>query len=358
MQFLARRTAAVVAAAALALGAAAVPAQAATKRADLGTDWLAGELEKGLVHNDQYGFDDYGLTVDFGLALQAVGGHDKDLKAVRQALAKKVDSYTTGVDFGSSDVYSGATAKLTVFAKQSGADPKSYGGVNLVKRLKDLVASSGAIKGRIQDDAATDYANTIGQVFAAQALAGTDEGSWAKKYLLKQQCGKGYFRLSLGTPGEADQTCSGAPVANRAPDTDVTALAVIALSSIKKPGAAAREAVADAVLWLKRQQGGNGSFGGGTSTEAANTNSTGLAAWAFGVTGTCKRAAEASAWVKSLQVGPSAKGALKKLRGAIAYDRAALRAAKDDGITVETTDQWRRASAQAVPGLLFLGGSC
>ena len=38
-----------------------------------GTSWLAGQLTSGVVHNDQFDFDDYGLTVDFGLAFAATG---------------------------------------------------------------------------------------------------------------------------------------------------------------------------------------------------------------------------------------------------------------------------------------------
>jgi hypothetical protein len=43
----------------------------------------------------------------------------------------------------------------------------------------------------------------------------------------------------------------------------------------------------------------------------------------------------------------------------VAYDAAALARAKRTGITVKLRDQWRRATAQAAPGLAAaeLGGS-
>ena len=43
--------------------------------------------------------------------------------------------------------------------------------------------------------------------------------------------------------------------------------------------------------------------------------------------------------------------ALSDDQGAIAYDTAALAAGRSDGITVGLQDQWRRASAQALPAL-------
>ena len=35
--------------------------------------WLSGELTNGLLHNDQYDFDDIGLSVDAALAELALG---------------------------------------------------------------------------------------------------------------------------------------------------------------------------------------------------------------------------------------------------------------------------------------------
>ena len=56
---------AVLGAAALTAGVALVAparADAATTPVGDGATWLAGQLTGGLVHNDQYSFDDYGLT--------------------------------------------------------------------------------------------------------------------------------------------------------------------------------------------------------------------------------------------------------------------------------------------------------
>ncbi len=115
-----------------------------------------------------------------------------------------------------------------------------------------------------------------------------------------------------------------------------------------------RAAVDNGTDWLVGAQKNNGSFGGGPSTEASNTNSTGLAAWALGDVGACRAAVKAAQWVRDLQVGGDVSGTpLAGEKGAIAYDRAAMQAAETEGITVETRDQWRRAGAQAAPGLVF-----
>ena len=57
-------------------GAPAAPAPADPVAGSTGADWLAGQLTDGLVHNDQYAFDDYGLTIDVALGLAAAGGQD------------------------------------------------------------------------------------------------------------------------------------------------------------------------------------------------------------------------------------------------------------------------------------------
>ena len=70
------------------------------------------------------------------------------------------------------------------------------------------------------------------------------------------------------------------------------------------PGPEPKPAVAAALDqgddWLSRQQAADGSFGGGTS-QTPNTNSTGLAGWALGVSGARRRRAKAaSGWVRGL----------------------------------------------------------
>ncbi|MBJ7359650.1 hypothetical protein [Nocardioides sp.] len=313
--------------------------------------WLAKQLDGGLVHNDQFDFDDYGLSIDVGLALQELG-QTRTAKTVRKAIAKNVDSYTTGADFGSSDIYANATAKAAVFAQATGADPASFGGVDLVKRLSKRVAGSAPVNGRIQDKGASDFANVIGQAYAVQALteAGAKKAGKATTFLLSQQCKAGYFRLNFTEDKTAaDQTCDGGKrKTTSAPDTDTTALAVLALLEDPTPTKPVRAAVSRALAWLTKTQGTNGSFGGGPSTETPNANSTGLAASALGAAGACDKANRAAKWLSRLTVsGVSGEN------GAIAYDKAAKATAKD-GISVEERDQFIRSTAQAAPALVYV----
>ncbi|WP_460713107.1 hypothetical protein [Nocardioides dilutus] len=327
----------------------ATPAQAGDP-IDQTERWLGKQLTGGLVHNDQFDFDDYGLSIDVGLALQELG-QPRTARTVRKAIAKNVDSYTTGADFGSSDIYASATAKAAAFAQVTGADPSAFGGVNLIKRLARRVANKAPIAGRIQDKSTDDFANVIGQSFAVQALttAGHKKAGKATRFLLAQQCKGGYFRLNFtADKTAADQTCDGGKrKSTSAPDTDATALAVLALLENPKLSKAVKASVTKAVGWLAKRQAKNGSFGGGTSTEAPNANSTGLAASALGAAGSCAQANKAAKWLTKLVVsGVSGEN------GAIAYDKAALAGAQD-GIGVTEEDQFRRATAQAAPALVY-----
>jgi hypothetical protein len=347
------RAAAVLAAGTMAL-TLATPAKAAPD--DTSARWLTRQLTDGLIHNDQYGFDDYGLTADTAFALKAIGGQREALRDIRRALGRNVDNWTT---FGD-DVFAGSTAKAVVLAQTTGADPRDFGGVNLVARLNSLVSADRPTVGRIVDRAAngSDYVNVVGQAYAAQGLAAARSGKAdeAVRFLLKQQCAPGYFRLNLADKTAEDQTCDGGDRAGvSAPDTDATAIAVLSLRAVPRQTKAIRTAVRDAAAWLERRQRDNGSFGGGTSTETSNSNSTGVAGWALGEVGACKPAAKAARWVHRLQVSGDVSGTrLAGEKGAIAYDPAALAAARADGIGTPERDQWRRATSQAAPALMNL----
>ena len=323
---------------------------------DRGGAWLERQLTDGLVHNEQYDFNDYGLTADLGIGLDYLGDHRGTVSDIADALAEHVDSWTTGVDFGSDDIYAGPVAKALVLAQSAERDPRSFGGVNLVRRLAARVSDTAPYVGRIEDKGDLDYANSIGQAFAAVGLAdaGSPKAGPALRFLLKQQCSDGFFRLNFVDKSKRRQGCDAGNADLSAPDTDVTALAVLVLNALPNQGKMVRGASADAVGWLKDTQKRNGSFGGGVLTEASNTNSTGLAAWALGDARFCRTAVKTARWVRDLQVRGDVSGTpLAGEKGAIAYDAAAMEAAQVDGITVETRDQWRRATAQAAPGLVF-----
>ncbi len=339
----------------------AAPAQAAHPRAERSADWLTGQLTDGLLHNDQYGFDDYGLTIDAALALKAIRGHQRTVREISDAVAAEVNEYITGESYGDAgSSYAGPVAKTLVLAQAAKADFTAYGGVNLVQRLDRRVLRTGVVRGRIADKTTfgTDYANVLGQAYAVRGLtmAGSPQANKALRFLLKQQCDRGYFRLNFtASKTRRNQTCDGGNRTNSPPDTDVTAVALLTLQAVRPRTRPVRSAINDGVRWLKARQKKNGSFGGGTSTEASNTNSTGLAAWTLGRAGACVPARKAARWVRAHQVaGETSPSLLAEENGAIAYRRGPLKTAQQEGITVEARDQWRRATTQAAPALNYL----
>jgi hypothetical protein len=347
-----RRAGAALVASALAASLVAVGSPAQAAPADRGAHWLSNQLTNGLVHNDQFDADDYGLSIDTAFALQAIGGHRPDVRRVRNAMAQHVGEYIgTG-----GEQYAGPIAKLLLFVQSSGADQTNFGGVDLVKRLNHRVIRSGPAKGRIADRSQYgDFANTIGQILAVRGLRDYQSkfAGAAQRFLLKQQCHAGYFRLNFSKRHAARQSCGKRSVA----DPDTTSYAVVQLWKISKSRPALRRAMKHAVSWLEQQQRRGGAFVGGASTDVPNSNSTGLAAWALAKAHRCGAARSAAMWVSRLQVGPKNAGPrLAAERGAIAYDKKSLRSGERHGITVRTQDQWRRATAQAAPGLRFRHG--
>lgn len=326
--------------------------------ADRSSGWLARQLTDGAVVFPQYGdFVDYGMTADVATALDAIGGHARDLKAIRRTLAHNVDAWTGTGDFTSG----GSTAKAVVAAQVTGADPRHFGGVDVVSRLEERISDAQPTVGRLQDASAdSDYANTFAQAIAVRGLARarSAEADEAIRFLLEQQCSRGYFRLNFtADKTAAEQGCDAGTSEESAPDTDATALAVLSLDAMPKSARtrAVRNAIDDATTWLRRSQKANGSHGGGPSTEGSNANSTGLAAWALGETGSCRAARKAAQWVADLQVAGDVKGTpLAGEKGAIAYNRKALREARRDGITDDSQYQWRSATVNAAPALSYL----
>ncbi|MDT0186169.1 hypothetical protein Q9S36_38885 [Microbacterium sp. ARD31] len=320
-----------------------------TQRAD---DWIAAELTDGLAVG-QYGAD-VGLSVDAGLALDATGRADT-AAAIGDAIGSRLVTsddvpygYVSSDEGGQVGHYANATAKAAAFTQRIGRDAATaYPAVDLVDQLETLTDDA---TGVIADDSSFgNYANTIGQAFAAEALtvAGSAEAGAATAALLDQQCPAGYFRFDLAaTACDADEA---------APSPDTTSLAVLSLVESGDTSAAVTTAIADATAWLESVQRPDGSLEGDASAPGSNANSTGLAAWALGSTGHDAAATKAAAWVRSLQVADAGACASQAPTGAIAYNPADLTEARSAGIAANPTvrDKWRRSSFQAAPALLW-----
>jgi hypothetical protein len=306
--------------------------------------WLDSQVTKGRIHNGQFDFDDWGLTIDTAFALTAVGGHRRVLGNMTSAIEHH---YFKDYATFSGDKFAGSMAKSLVAAEVLGQSPRDFGGRNVRKLVLRLIAPAGAgfEAGRIRDTGASDFSNTFAQAYAVIGLArsGGVRPS-AVTYLLKQQCSDGYFRLSE----VAGETCDDS---GSAPDVDATALGIQALLAASSLGAAIPVGVVRrAARWLDDAQRRNGSFRGGTSTPGPNTNSTGLAAQALHlVPGHKAEVRKAARYVRGLQITRKrADGAAARDIGAIAYNKASLRNALKNGIQKVERDQFRRATAQAI----------
>lgn len=332
-----------------------------------GVDWLSGQLTDGLMHNDQFDFDDLGLTTDTGLAMAYLDETDT-AGDISDALAPVIaDYYSYDVyneDFTEvvgTHVSAGSLAKAAAFVDAAGDDPTDFGGRDLVAELEDRVSTDPATAGRIGDvffpDEAfeADFSNTLGQAFAANALRseGSELAGSAIDFLLAQQCEEGFFRLTFAAPDAADQTCDGDPASSAS--TDVTALALLNLTALGAFSTGVEDAKSAAIDWLVAAQGADGSFGSDGDITTPNTNSTGLAGWALGDAGETDAATTAAVWLRQHQAddfGPCTTG-LTGDTGAIAYDDAALATGRSEGLDVTVQDQFRRGTAQALPALLW-----
>ncbi|UMG93134.1 hypothetical protein [Nocardioides sp. TF02-7] len=135
------------------------------------------------------------------------------------------------------------------------------------------------------------------------------------------------------------------------PPVDTAALVVVLLHGLAAEDPVVADALDRAVGWMTTQQADDGSFEGGGGVAGANANSTGLAGWAFHLSGEPDAAEAAATWVRAHQV-EGCEGPLAAAEGAVAFDDATLAAAGRNGITEKTAYQWRLATSQSVPALL------
>lgn len=348
---------------------AAPPAGAAVQPLAVtqGGSWLAGQLTNGLIHNPNYGgFDDYGLSIDTALALNAVGDHTADVKQIANKIRDNYYNYVTpSLDFGDLTSYGGGIAKALVLAQIAQTAPVSYQ-LNVQKDLEAQVSSTAGINGRVQNLNETDFqtgdpidsANVFGQAFAARALteAVSTRANDAKGFLLAQQCTAGFFRQDFSPKAAVDQSCNGGDVGTHGDKIGATATAVLNLNGsptlMSDPDVT--DAVDAAVVWLKAQQALDGSFNSG------NANSTGLAGWVLGTNGEGAAATKAADWLRDRQAdNTDACTKLAGAVGAVALNDAGLAAGRTDGIPTGDVgngkqDEWRRATAQALPALQFV----
>ena len=310
-------TGAAGAASAAELPSATAPASAAVSSV---SGFLAGDLAANNNVITDFGYTQHGPTIDAVIALAASGAGAAQAQATTAALAADVEGYIgTG-----GEIYTGATGKLLTLTAVQGESATDFGGVNLIERLRSTLTDEGRF---VDVSEWGDYSNTLGQSWAIigleRAAAGADAS--AVEFLRDQQCADGGFRLYPET-----EPCASNP--------DATGIAVQAL--VAAAGSADPD-VSEATTYLADLMDSNGGIGGEPPTDGVNANSTGLAAGAFAAAGDTTNAAKARSFLASLHLGCSAP---EQLRGAIAYDAAAL-------AQPELGTQLRMATGQAAVGL-------
>ena len=323
-------------------------ARAATPT-DSALDWLTRELAANghqLGFKGAPSFTDWGLTIDFVLAL-AGGGRAgaAETQATVSNVTANATSYVTDGSPGSSERYAGPMGKLLYMTKVFGVDSSNLGGLNIEAELRALMQTTGAQPGRFSDHSAFgDFSNGFGQAFDVLGLARTGGGvpPEAIAFLLAQQCPGGGFRLFY----DANPSCGSDDEA----DPDATGLAIDAL--IGQPGASS--AINNAATWLISQQDASGAFGGSGPTASLNANSTGIISQALRAIGQTTSADKAGAWIQSLQLTSANAGAASADVGAIAYDPGQRDDAIAHGVPSER-DPFRRATSQGVLALPQVG---
>ncbi|QCW50015.1 terpene cyclase/mutase family protein [Nocardioides dongxiaopingii] len=283
---------------------------------------------------------DYGLTVDAGYALDAVGGQGPALTAMTDALQAGIGSYATS---------GGARAKLSSFLLSQGRTGAAVDA--LVDDLEDDIATSAPLTGRLVDPDPNDYNTPLTQAYAVSALhdAGSSLAAPALDFALAQQCAEGFFRSSFADKSAADQSCDANPSASGSVDT--TALTVLMLQD-QKSAPAVQASITEALDWLEDHQAPDGSFSSG------NANATGLAGWALGVSGRTAPAQQAAGWLRAHQLVNAGSCApyAAATNGAVVLDDLGLLNASSGPLDQVDNSVATRATTQALPALLWAAG--
>lgn len=370
--------------AALLTGTAAAANDSGAAKAN--SRWLATKLKPdGTLENPNGGtLPDHGLMLDVLFALYASGDGAKAGPIMKFLDAEgHASDYFTWEKFVPAPgfdqvVVGGSLAKTLVAAQVAGRDARNFDGHDLVAETHAAIMRTGPDKGRVSDyskdpertGAVNNDANSFGQALGVIGLAAAGENDRiAIDRLLTQRCSEGYFRLIFGyiptketgdhvTPGGHKlSTCDeGKPLGLSPTDGDATGLGLSALLAARKAGATGLDdPIAKTVSWLKANQDPGGGWGGGVSTEAPNTNSTGVIVQALADAGGADTAVDKGVrYLKSAQANAADSGTkLAGELGAIAYDPASYEAARASGIG--GLDTWIRASAQASLGLSQIG---
>lgn len=275
-------------------------------------------------------FANYGENADVIFALAAAKSGKAGIGRATAYLAAHVDDYADISHkqfFGPAD---GSIGKMALAATVAGANPTSFGGTNLLARLKADECVSACDAGVVPGEGKNLFDTSINESFVilAEARAG---GAYspsvaATTYFLSLQCADGGFSKGATACGARNDA-----------QVDETSYALMALTALGGHAAQVHQAVA----WL----GGHRTSGGYWVAQGiANANSTGLATAAL--QGAGADVSPARRWLRSQQVLAGSAGA-----GAIRYGGTVQATTAKSGTSPSVL-----ATAQAVTGLVDGGG--
>jgi hypothetical protein len=186
--------------------------------------WLAGKLTPGgYIPGASPGTANYSETVN---TLLALGAANVNLALARTGLAymeTNADAYITAD--GSDGP--GQLSLLILTAHTLGADPRSFGGTNLVTRL----LATEQPNGRFGTDAQVPNFNSDpydqGLALASLKAVGMVAPAASVAWLQQAQCPNGGWTA----PDPVDNPCNGDPGTGAGPDTNTTALALQGLAA-------------------------------------------------------------------------------------------------------------------------------
>ncbi|MDQ1696976.1 MAG: hypothetical protein QOJ03_2329, partial [Frankiaceae bacterium] len=187
-------------------------------RAAAAAGYLARQLQG--AHHDHYSvtfsgqvFPNYGETADGVLSMDAAGVAHNAARRATAYLAKHVNNYAAG----SPTYYPGAVAKLMLVAIAQHRSVHSFGGVDLVRKLRQAEGAGDAQPGQFQQNPGFPGGSSyiVSQALPVLALAlapGTpgQPSTAAVDFLAGQRCADGGFQSTVRT--DTHVACSGEDV--------------------------------------------------------------------------------------------------------------------------------------------------
>lgn len=268
-------------------------------RADAAAGWLARQMTAGERFENDFGFvlPNQDLTVHAVFAFTAAKTADAYSRRAMAWLARP-DILTGYTGDGAFTSFATTNAKLALLVQARGGDPTSFGGVDLISRLRDLQQPSGRFSDRTGFG---DFSGPNTQSFALLALDRTAEGApvAAADFLIAARCADGGYPLVFGQP-----TCTSA--------VEPTALATQALIAVGRHADAAVS-----LQYLLSAQHADGAFG--DFSGVPNATGTAEAAQALRAAGRFVAAFKAQSFLAGLQEGcssdPARRGAVPNTAG-------------------------------------------